>query len=134
MHKVDEDELDEVVFTLVTSLARAYHAEIVFLTGRTSDCFSKTVKWLDDNFAEQGLTSRMANNVYASYEYGDYHIYSRLNGDNRKDFIVKEELYNTFIKDRYEVVAVFDDRPVCVDLWNDLGLKTLAVADQRNRF
>lgn len=131
MHKVDEDELDEVVFTLVTSLARAYHAEVVFLTGRTSDCFSKTIKWLDNNFAEQGQTSRMANNVYASYEYGDYHLYSRLNGDYRKDFIVKEELYNTFIKGRYEVIAVFDDRPQVVNLWHDLGLKTIAVADQR---
>ena len=134
MHKVDEDELDDVVFTLVNALAKAYDAELIFLTGRTSDCFSKTIKWLDYQYSEYGQCSKNGLDYSANYEYGDYHLYSRLNGDNRKDFIVKEELYNTFIKDRYEVIAVFDDRPVCVDLWNDLGLKTLAVADQRNRF
>ena len=134
MHKVDEDELDDVIFTMVNALAKAYNAEIIFLTGRTSDCFSKTVKWLDDSFAEHGYTSRTSNSLTANYESGDYHIYSRLNGDYRKDFIIKKELYDTYINGRYEVIAVFDDRPVCVELWHDLGLKALAVADQRNRF
>lgn len=134
MHKVDEDELDDIVFTMVNALAKANNAEIIFLTGRTSDCFSKTVKWLDNNYAEYGYVSRTDNSVTKTWEAGDYHIYSRLNGDNRKDFIIKKELYDTFIDGRYEVLAVFDDRPVCVDLWNDLGLKTIAVADQRNHF
>lgn len=134
MHKVDEDEVDDIVFTMVNTLAKANDAMIIYLTGRSSDCFSKTVKWLDDTYAEYGYLSTDISGLTKTWENGDYHIYSRLNGDNRKDFIIKKELYDTFIDGRYEVIAVFDDRPQVVDLWNDLGLKTIAVADQRNHF
>lgn len=124
MHRVHEDEFDDIVFSMVLGLKCRYDCDLIFLTGRTADCFSKTIEWLDENLAEFGM----------SFSEGDYQLYSRNNHDYGKDFKVKRELYNTFIKDKYEVLAVFDDRPVCVNLWNDLGLKTIAVADQRNHF
>ena len=124
MHNVHEDEFDDVVFAMVLGLKRRYDADLVFLTGRSADCFSRTIEWLDENLA----------NFSMSYAMGDYHLYSRANLDYRKDYTVKQELYDTFIKDKYEVLAVFDDRPAVVNLWNDLGLKTIAVADQRNVF
>lgn len=124
MHRVDEDEFDDIVFSMVLGLKRRYDCDLIFLTGRTADCFSKTIEWLDDNLSQFSM----------SFDTGDYQLYSRNNHDYSKDFKVKRELYNTFIKDKYEVLAVFDDRPVCLDLWNDLGLKAIAVADQRINF
>lgn len=124
MHRVDEDEFDDIVFSMVLGLKRRYDCDLIFLTGRTADCFSKTIEWLDDNLSQFSM----------SFDTGDYQLYSRNNHDYSKDFKVKRELYNTFIKDKYEVLAVFDDRPVCLDLWNDLGLKAIAVSDQRVKF
>ena len=125
MTKVDEDQFDDVVFSMVNGLLKAFDGtQLVFLTGRNSDCFTKTVSWLDKNLSFWDLT----------HENGGYQLFTRLRHDYRKDCIVKEELYNTFIKDKYEPIAVFDDRVQMVNLWNDLGLKTIAVADQRKVF
>ena len=47
--------------------------------------------------------------------------------DNRKDAVVKREIYDNWIKDKYNVLAVFDDRNQCVDMWRGLGLTCLQV-------
>ena len=46
----------------------------------------------------------------------------RKKGDHRKDSIVKKELYEEHIKNRYEVLCVFDDRNQVVDMWREEGL------------
>jgi hypothetical protein len=43
-------------------------------------------------------------------------------GDSRPDAVVKQEMYEEYIKDKYNVLAVFDDRPSVVAFWRDLGL------------
>jgi hypothetical protein len=49
--------------------------------------------------------------------------------DNRPDEVVKRELYERHIKDKYTVVAVLDDRNKVVKMWRDLGLTCLQVAE-----
>ena len=50
--------------------------------------------------------------------------------DNRKDSIVKHEIYTTCIKDRWDVLFVLDDRNQVVDMWrNTLNLPCLQVAE-----
>lgn len=44
-------------------------------------------------------------------------------GDNRKDSIVKKEIYETQIKPYHRVEFVFDDRPTVVRTWRSLNLK-----------
>lgn len=39
-----------------------------------------------------------------------YELYMRATGDKRKDVVIKEEIYNNFIKNKYNVAAWFDDR------------------------
>ena len=58
-----------------------------------------------------------------------YELHMRAEGDMRKDSIVERELFDAHIKDKYDVVAVFDDRPQMIRLWNLMGLKTFACAD-----
>lgn len=56
-------------------------------------------------------------------------LYMRSPGDQRKDSIVKTELYHEFIEPDYDVQFVIDDRPSVVQAWKDLGLSVIAVTD-----
>ena len=50
-------------------------------------------------------------------------------GDNRKDAIVKRELYDLHVRDAYDVEVVYDDRNQVVEMWrNELGLPCFQVA------
>jgi len=53
----------------------------------------------------------------------------RKEGDFRKDYLVKQEIFETEIRDRYNVDFCLDDRNQVVDLWRSLGLTCLQVAD-----
>lgn len=56
-------------------------------------------------------------------------LFMRKQGDFRKDSVIKREIYEQHIKDKYEVHFVLDDRNQVVQLWRELGLKCLQVAD-----
>lgn len=49
----------------------------------------------------------------------------RKEGDYRKGEVVKLENYNTYIKDKYNVIAVFEDDDKCIKMYKDLGLNVL---------
>ena len=51
----------------------------------------------------------------------------RKEGDFRRDSIVKQEIYEQHIKDKYVVEFVLDDRDLVVSKWRELGLKCLQV-------
>lgn len=115
--QVHTDLPRHTVIDAVLGLAERTGALIVFVSGRKMDCRDITVKWLEKN-------------VLAATEF---ELFMRQFNDNRPDTVVKREIYDTFLKGK-NVIAVFDDRPSVVDMWNDLGLTVFAVADQRNRF
>lgn len=54
--------------------------------------------------------------------------------DMRKDAIVKKELFDNFICNKYNVVLAIDDRPCIVRLWRSLGIQTLACGLQHKEF
>lgn len=124
-HKIMKDRFDKLVFSMVLAAAACETADIVFLTGRTADCIEHTEKWLNKHLDEFGL----------DINYQHIKLYTRALNDYRKDYIVKNEMLENLVLSEYdEVVCSFDDRPQCVDLWNSLGIKTIAVADQNNKF
>lgn len=79
---------------------------IIFLSGREATDVAKkqTLEWLSKN------------------GYGDCLLYMRNKGDYRPDEVVKNEIYNLFIKPNYNVVTVFDDRDKVVKMWREHGL------------
>ena len=103
--KVLEDAFDPRMNFLLSSLSEKFH--IIFLSGRqdTKQCREDTEKWLKDNLGLSEVTLIM-----------------RSEGDFRPDDVVKKELYQKYIKDRYNVVCVFDDRDKVVRMWRNLGL------------
>lgn len=70
---------------------------------------------LEDKYRTQRENWLSANGV--KYDY----LYMRTTGDHRKDFIIKQELYEEHIKDKYFVHVIVDDRPMMQRHWIDKG-------------
>jgi len=49
--------------------------------------------------------------------------------DTRKDSIVKQELYQKYVQDKYNVSFILDDRQQVVDMWRSFGLTVFQVAE-----
>lgn len=107
--KVLLDNPDKNVLSIIRVLSKKY--KIIFVSGRDESCRELTEEWIDIHFNEPSL------------------LYMRPAGDYRKDTIIKTELYNTHIKDKYYVDMVFDDRKCVVDNWRSLGLKCAQVQE-----
>jgi len=106
--RVGEDTPNEFVHYIMLMLQHS-GLPIVFLSGRDSVCRPETEEWLKRmGFAE-----------------GKYELYMREENDMRRDSIVKLELFNKFIRNKYDVLGVIDDRQQVVDVWNALGLRVL---------
>lgn len=115
--KVDGDTLDETV----AGILRRYWSEdpmndehephIILLSGRDGSCRGKTQDWLHKH----------------SIRYDK--LLMRAEGDTRKDYIVKQEIFNEYVRDDYWVLFVLDDRNQVVEMWRNLGLKCLQVAE-----
>jgi len=66
--------------------------------------------------------------IYAHLPGMEYSLFMRKTDDQRKDAIVKEEIYNEHIKDKFQVLFVLDDRKQVVDQWRAMGLVCFQVA------
>lgn len=121
--KVGQDKPRSFVIDLIKSYANANDAVVIFVSGRDAVCRAETMRWIGVNM--KGLGQQ----IYTTP------LHMRKEGDMRKDTIVKEEIFWEHIADKYNVVAVFDDRPVVVSNWHDIGIRNvIAVADQRHEF
>lgn len=89
---------------------------VIFLSGRSEDSRKVTWNWL-----------RKAFNTITRDQSTELHM--RKAGDSRADNIAKYELFDEFIRDRFNVEYVLDDRDSVIKMWRALGLNTLQVAD-----
>ena len=111
MSRVGEDKPNRAVITAVRAM-HAFGHHIVFCSGRTDDSRAITERWL-------------AAHVGVPYEA----LFMRKTGDNRKDSIVKQEIFEREIRHRWAVTGVFDDRAQVVRMWRSLGLTVFQVAE-----
>lgn len=109
---VSADRPSEPVIAVVRALADSGYAP-VFMSGRTEKCRVDTVSWIRRHVLS--LDSDVA-------------LHMRKIGDNRPDHVVKLELFDTHVRDLYDVRLVLDDRSSVVALWRSLGLVCLQVA------
>lgn len=101
--RVGEDSLRQIVINAAESLAYYRGCKRLFLSGRDERCRFVTNQWL-------------GNHAWPGYE-----LLMRSAGDTRKDSIVKRELYEKHIIGKYNVAAIFDDRPQVIRMWRELG-------------
>ena len=84
---------------------------IIYVTARSEDTKSKTINWLRNNSCIiDGLYMRPAK-------------------DFREDSIIKKEIYENFLKDKYEIAFCLDDRMHVAEMWRSLGLTCLLCSD-----
>lgn len=103
------------VFERALSSAQDDGVFVLFVSGRDDSCRDETVKWLNDN------------GIY----WHELHMRPTGAKDERgnklPDYLVKYDLFNANIRDKYNVRFVLDDRDQVVNLWRAMGLKTLQV-------
>lgn len=98
----------------VANIVKTYHSlghKILLVSGRHDTHQPQTERWLAKHeIPYHSLTLRKAN-------------------DSRKDAIIKEEIFNEHIRDKYFIDFVLDDRNQVVEKWRQLGLTCCQVAE-----
>lgn len=116
-HRVSEDAPKWPIIRLVQALRLSGYS-IVFFSGRDAVCRSETMAWLELHFGWRSVSTAAT----------DYELFMRRTNDNRKDSIIKHELFEQHIMGRYYVELVIDDRQQVVDMWRrTLGLTCVQV-------
>lgn len=86
--------------------------KIIYVTGRPITYMDETMEWLQKYIGDKVVA-----------------LFMRDDGDHRPDYIVKKEIYEQYIKGKFFIDGVFEDRKQCVDMWRSLGLTCYQVAD-----
>jgi len=110
----NEDLVNEPIKGIVERVMHDEAYEMVFfITGRSNKYAKKTMQWL----LEYGLMSPKTA------------LCMRDNRDKREDTIIKRELYEKYVKGKYNVDFILEDRTRVVTMWRKLGLTCLQVLD-----
>ena len=106
---IPKDVIDIRMRELLHSICACSECSFIVLTGREDlpEIREATSSWLDINWLHPT------------------ELIMRPKGDVSKGDLCKFNLYNKFIKDKYNVLAVFEDSKKCVDMWRREGLLCL---------
>lgn len=107
--KCGTDLLNGTIQKILLSFQLAGY-EVIFLSGRDDEFRPQTSAWL------------------TKHGWWGHQLFMRPQGDRRNDAIVKHELFDTHIREQYNVLCVLDDRDRVVKRWRELGLICLQVA------
>lgn len=107
--RVGEDSPVEAVIEAVMA-ACLFNREVIVMSGRDESCRAITEEWLTKHLGVAWSK-----------------LYMRPEGDNRKDNIIKYELFNRYVRNDYNVSYVLDDRDQVVEMWRKLGLACFQV-------
>lgn len=106
-----KDTLNKPVAEIVREFA-SKGIKIIIVSGRKNSAQKVTEEWLTKNDIPY-------NEIYMP----------RSDKDWRKDYLLKEEIYNEHIKGKNNIKFVLDDRNQVVSLWRRLGLTCFQVAE-----
>lgn len=104
-----KDSVNWPVLTVLKAMVQQYN-HVLFLSGRFERYRDETEEFL----ARCGMVQ--------------WPLYLRKDGDTRKDWIIKGELFDAHVRGRYNVLFVMDDRNQVVDYWRRIGLTCFQVA------
>ena len=104
-----DDALNVPVAHVVRTYAEAGVA-VILISGREARYRKPTEAWL------------------ARHDIPYHALHLRRTRDFRKDAVIKTEIFDAHIRDRFAVIFVLDDRNQVVDMWRGMGLTCLQVA------
>jgi len=108
---VDNDHVDPIVKETVRLYYEADYV-VIIMSGRDSVCRPETEEWL-----------------IRQHDIRYHHLFMREENDNRKDSVIKLELFEKHVRPNYNIEVVLDDRNQVVDMWRSLGLKVYQVQE-----
>lgn len=97
------------IIEAVNVLSNAYH--VIYLTGRHEGVRRKTIQWLERNNLPAGKLIMKPDTCFDS------------------DVEFKRSAYFSQISKTNEIILVFEDRIKCVNMWREIGLTCLQVAE-----
>lgn len=109
--KVYNDKPILKIVNLLQLLKERLRVGVVLVSGRDEVCKDVTLLWLSKNNIDFDC------------------LFMRPKGDNRPDTVIKREIFDNHIRDKYNVLCVLDDRNKVVKMWRELGLTCLQVAE-----
>lgn len=116
-HKVGNDDINLGVAHALDGMRVINYCKLFIFSGRDAVCRPETEDWLDRHDIE--------------YDF----LTMREEGDNRSDEIVKAEMIDAYIKDKYNVLMWFDDRVRVADMLRDVyGINVAQVGDPNYKF
>jgi predicted kinase len=109
----DRDFENDILNEPVANILRRFseNEDIILVSGREEKFRGQTVEFLN------------------KYDVEFYRLYMRPTGDKRKDSIIKQEFYEQYIKGKYNILFVLDDRNQTVGMWRQNGLQCFQVAE-----
>lgn len=110
-HRVGEDGIDKTVLKVLDDTRKLFSSKIILMSGRDGSSWNETIEWL------------------RKYDVPYDELHMRAAGDQRADYIVKEELFRANVLNRYFVEYILDDRDQVVAMWRKLGLRCFQVAE-----
>lgn len=113
-NKVHLDKPIQAVIDIVNMIYNTGN-KIILLSGRDEVCRDLTIQWLHDN----------------GVKFDE--LFMREKDSTEKDRYVKHRFYE-HLKNSYNILGVFDDRPQVALLWHDLGLPLFKIGDPIREF
>jgi hypothetical protein len=112
-HEYDKVGLDLPKYDVIKMVRAALEGGYtpIFLSGRPEKSRYDTRQWLNRHVTTAGS------------------LLMRQDGDHRADYIVKKELFDEYVRNTYRVAVAFDDRNQVVDMYREMGLTVLQVAE-----
>lgn len=122
--KVHLDNVNKSVHHILKNAIDASTDLIFFFTGRVDEkCRDNTQNWLKNIIL-------MGKKFPSDFKYWfSQGLLMRKNGDFRPDSLIKYEMFNKNIRDKFNVRFVIDDRPSVCRMWRKLGVPLLQVGD-----
>jgi predicted kinase len=118
-----DDIVVKPVADVLVSLLKS-NKKIIFVSGREEMYRDKTIEWIK--------TKILSHNGIMDYYAPE--IYMRKDGDKRSDVRVKNDIYTKLLKDKYNVLGVFDDRKSVCETWLKKGLFLFDVSQDKGYF
>jgi predicted kinase len=113
--KVDRDDVNLIVAEQI-NFHKSAGRTIIIVSGRDESCRKLTEEWFE------------------FYNISFDHFFMRPENDFRKDTLIKKEIYQQRILNRFNVLAVYDDRLQVLNTWYELGVFTFCVNQGLHEF
>jgi predicted kinase len=127
----ENDILNKPVAEVIKQMAISGR-KIIFVSGREDKYRGPTERFIHNHLDDEGTLKEYSGKGEERTNHPfEFELYMRRTKDMRKDTIIKREIFERHIRNRYKILFVLDDRPSVVRMWRyELGLTVFQLNDK----